>query len=73
MRKRVLLGYLLVIFTTLFISCSNEKNVVNDVQKLESKNYAIQDNMIVFPEPERVEGQKSVLQLAVDPSPVVRM
>lgn len=37
------------------------------------KNYNIVDGVIVFNEPERVAGQKSVLQLATDPIPVVRV
>ena len=30
-------------------------------------NYVIKDNMIVFDEPQRADGQKSVLQFTVDP------
>ena len=30
-------------------------------------NYVIKDNVIVFDEPQRIEGQKSVLQFTVDP------
>lgn len=45
-----------------------------DVKTTDNKKpYSIKDNVIVFNEPERLEGQKSVLQLAVDPIPVVRM
>ncbi len=58
----VVLAFVLSIFIS---SCST--NVKSDC------NYVIKDNMIVFSEPERVEGQKSVLQLAVEPIPIVRM
>ena len=66
MKRKYFLGLLVVFFTTLLISCNN-------VEDYSSSNYIIKDNTIVFPEPERIEGQKSVLQLAVDPIPVVRM
>ena len=36
-------------------------------------NYVIKDNTIVFDEPQRQEGQKSVLQFAVDPIENVRI
>ena len=66
MKKRLFLGILVVFMAAIFFSCSNSNNT-------ESKNYIIQDNTIVFPEPERIEGQKSVLQFSVEPIPVVRM
>ncbi|MBE6335649.1 MAG: Gfo/Idh/MocA family oxidoreductase [Lentimicrobiaceae bacterium] len=66
MKKRHFLGILVVFMAAIFFSCSNSNNT-------ESKNYIIQDNTIVFPEPERIEGQKSVLQFSVEPIPVVRM
>ena len=56
----IVLALMLSIFVS---SCSTKSD----------KNYVIKDNMIEFNEPERAEGQKSVLQLAVDPIPVVRM
>ncbi len=57
---------ILMLVASIFISsCSSD--VKSD------RNYVVKDNMIIFSEPERVEGQKSVLQLAVDPIPVVRM
>ncbi|MBO7287169.1 MAG: glycosyl hydrolase, partial [Bacteroidales bacterium] len=56
----IVLALMLSIFVS---SCSTKSD----------KNYVIKDNMIEFDEPERAEGQKSVLQLAVDPIPVVRM
>lgn len=64
MRKSFLIVLTLVlgVFVT---SCLSDKK--SDLA------YTVEDNMIVFPEPERVDGQKSVLQLAVDPIPVVRM
>lgn len=37
------------------------------------KPYSIVDNTIVFDEPERIEGQKSVLQFSVDPIDTVRI
>lgn len=37
------------------------------------KNYKIVDGTIVFDEPQRIEGQKSVLQFAVDPIEDVRI
>ena len=36
-------------------------------------NYRIVDNTIVFDEPQRIEGQKSVLQFTVDPIENVRI
>ena len=36
-------------------------------------NYSIVHNTIVFDEPQRIEGQKSVLQFAVDPIENVRI
>jgi predicted dehydrogenase len=36
-------------------------------------NYVIKDNVIVFDEPQRVDGQKSVLQFTVDPIENVRV
>jgi hypothetical protein len=65
MKKRYLLGLLAIVLSVFVSSCTT--NVKSDAA------YTIENNMIVFPEPERVEGQKSVLQLAVDPIPVVRM
>ena len=57
---------ILMLVASIFVSsCSSD--VKSD------RNYVVKDNMIIFSEPERVEGQKSVLQLAVDPIPVVRM
>ena len=65
MMKKHLSVVLALVLSIFVSSCSD--SVKSD------KNYVIKDNMIVFDEPERVEGQKSVLQLAVDPIPVVRM
>lgn len=60
------LSIILALTLSIFIaSCSNKVDC--------SAAYTIKDNQIVFNEPERIEGQKSVLQLAVDPIPIVRM
>ena len=60
------LSIVLALVLSIFVSsCS--------VDNKSDKNYIVTDNMIVFDEPERIEGQKSVLQLAVDPIPVVRI
>ncbi len=64
MRKHLFI--ILMLVASIFVSsCSSD--VKSD------RNYVVKDNMIIFTEPERVEGQKSVLQFAVDPIPVVRM
>ena len=65
MKKRHFLGLLTIVLSIFVCSCSNNNKT--------DTAYVIKDNMIVFDEPERIEGQKSVLQLAVDPIPVVRM
>ena len=57
---------ILALVLSIFISSCSTDNKSNN-------NYVIKDNMIVFDEPERIDGQKSVLQLAVDPIPVVRI
>ena len=57
---------ILALVLSIFISSCSTNNKSNN-------NYVIKDNMIVFDEPERIDGQKSVLQLAVDPIPVVRI
>ena len=62
MKKHLFIVLALVL--SIFVSSCSTKS---------DKNYVIKDNMIEFDEPERAEGQKSVLQLAVDPIPVVRM
>ncbi|MEG2239482.1 MAG: Gfo/Idh/MocA family oxidoreductase [Alistipes sp.] len=60
--KKIIL-FSLVLFGLLSIGgCSSSKN-----------DYKIQDGMIVFNEPARAKGQQSVLRLAVDPIPVVRV
>ena len=70
MKKQLLI--ISAIILSVFISaCSTMSKYPSDVKS--DLSYNIQDNMIVFPEPERTQGQKSVLQLAVDPIPIVRM
>ena len=41
--------------------------------KQQFDNYRIEDNVIVFDEPKRVEGQKSMLQFADAPIPTVHI
>ncbi len=53
-----------------FLSACNTKP---QPQEDRHGNYVIKDNMIVFDEPQRQEGQKSVLQFAVDPIENVRI
>ena len=65
MVKKHLFIILMLVASIFVSSCSSDEN--------SDRNYVVKDNMIIFTEPERVEGQKSVLQLAVDPIPVVRM
>ena len=43
------------------------------IQEVRNGNYVIKNNTIVFDEPQRQEGQKSVLQFAVDPIENVRI
>ena len=56
MKKRHLFATLALVLSIFVSSCSTD--VKSDAA------YTIKDNMIIFPEPARVEGQKSVLQLA---------
>ena len=65
MMKKHLSITLALVLSIFVSSCS--------VNNKSDKNYVVTDNMIVFDEPERIEGQESVLQLAVDPIPVVRI
>ena len=63
---------LLLILTVAFCflsACSTKPQPQED----RHGNYVIKDNMIVFDEPQRQEGQKSVLQFAVDPIENVRI
>ena len=59
---------ILSIVLLLGISSCGSKNA-----KIEEKNYKIVDGTIVFDEPQRKDGQKSVLQFAVDPIENVRI
>ena len=63
--KKHLLIILTIVLSVFVSSCSQNCK--------KGSGYTIKDNTIVFDEPERIEGQKSVLQLAVDPIPVVRI
>lgn len=64
---------ILPLITTLIVlnmsfACSEKKET-----ELRNVNYRIVDHTIVFDEPQRMEGQKSVLQLTVDPIENVRI
>ena len=63
MKKRQLFVMLALVLSIFVSSCSTD--VKSDGA------YTIENNMIVFPEPARVEGQKSVLQLSTDSSSAV--
>ena len=56
---------MILIVSALFAACAPKEN--------RHGNYVIKDNVIVFDEPQRVEGQKSVLQFTVDPIENVRV
>ena len=58
---------LLLVAVGLFAACTNQP------KEDRHGNYVIKDNTIVFDEPQRQEGQKSVLQFAVDPIENVRI
>ena len=58
---------MLLVMTGLFSACAPKP------QEERHGNYVIKNNMIVFDEPQRAEGQKSVLQFAVDPIENVRI
>lgn len=63
--KDLIISVLAFVCASLFVGCTSTTDT--------SKNYKIIDNQIVFDEPQRQEGQKSVLGLAVDPIPEVRI
>lgn len=63
--KSLITTVLVLVCASLFVGCTSTTDT--------SKNYTIIDNQIVFDEPQRQEGQKSVLGLAVDPIPEVRI
>ena len=55
---------------TMATACCEKQTTETEVRK---GNYRIVDNTIVFDEPQRIEGQKSVLQFTVDPIENVRI
>ncbi len=63
--KSFIFGLMTLVLASMFVGCTEEKS--------SDKAYSIENNKIVFDEPQRVEGQKSVLGLTVDPIPVVRI
>ena len=63
----LLLGLL---FLGMASACTEKQAAETEVRK---GNYRIVDNTIVFDEPQRIEGQKSVLQFTVDPIENVRI
>ena len=69
MKNKVLHFILGLVLLTMVTSC-NDKKETTEVRK---GNYRIVDNTIVFDEPQRIEGQKSVLQFTVDPIENVRI
>ena len=58
-----------LVLLTMATACC-DKQEATEVRK---GNYRIVDNTIVFDEPQRIEGQKSVLQFTVDPIENVRI
>ena len=59
-----------LVLLTMATACCEKQPATTEVRK---GNYRIVDNTIVFDEPQRAEGQKSVLQFAVDPIENVRI
>lgn len=58
--------FIAIMLTVVVMSCcTNKEN--------NGKNYKIKDNVIVFDEPQRVDGQESMLEFAAEPLPVVRI
>ena len=69
--KRQLTSILLgLLFLGMATACTEKQAAETEVRK---GNYRIVDNTIVFDEPQRIEGQKSVLQFTVDPIENVRI
>ena len=62
-----LLHFIAAAMLLCMVSCTEKETTT------ENKNYRIVDNTIVFDEPQRIEGQQNVLQLAVDPIENVRI
>lgn len=64
-KKTLLYLFLLTVLAVGLTQCCNTKE--------DGKPYSIVDNTIIFDEPERIEGQRSVLQFAVEPIDTVRI
>ena len=69
MKNKILHLILGIILMAMVTACGEKKTAETEVRK---GNYRIVDNTIVFDEPQRIEGQKSVLQFTVDPIENVR-
>ncbi len=67
MKNKLFFPILSLLFCFLVSACTPKEKGIR------KGNYRITDQGIVFDEPQRVEGQKSVLQLAVDPIENVRI
>ena len=70
MKNKILHLILGLVLLTMATACGEKKTAETEVRK---GNYRIIDNTIVFDEPQRIEGQKSVLQFTVDPIENVRI
>ena len=70
MKNKILHLILGLVLVTMASACGEKKTAETEVRK---GNYRIVDNTIVFDEPQRIEGQKSVLQFTVDPIENVRI
>jgi Predicted dehydrogenases and related proteins len=68
-RKGLFLSLAALLICILTSACCNKENNTKNTDR----NYKIVDGVIIFNEPQRIEGQKSVLQFAVDPIPEVRI
>ncbi len=68
MKKKALHFIFGLVLLSLATACSDKKEA--EVRK---GNYRIEGNTVVFDEPQRIEGQKSVIQFAVDPIENVRI
>ena len=69
MKNKALHLFIGLVLLTMATACC-DKQETTEVRK---GNYRIVDNTIVFDEPQRIEGQKSVLQFTVDPIENVRI
>ena len=70
MKNKILHLILGLVLLTMATACGEKKTAETEVRK---GNYHIINNTIVFDEPQRIEGQKSVLQFTVDPIENVRI